>query len=101
LISVENHIPVKKKFREAFEARFQTDNRHVHNSPGFVRNEVLRPVEGDDQYIVRTYWDSIESFENWTKSEEFRKAHSNTPSGETFRGKSHLTIHEVISKTEV
>jgi heme-degrading monooxygenase HmoA len=98
MISVENHIPVKKEFSEVFEARFKAGTRHVQDSPGFIRNEVLRPVKGD-HYIVRTYWDSMESFENWTKSDAFKRAHANTPSEETLAGKSFLTIHEVFAQT--
>jgi heme-degrading monooxygenase HmoA len=98
MISVENHIPVKKEFREAFEAMFKAGTRHVQDSPGFLRNEVLRPVKGD-HHIIRTYWDSMESFERWAKSDAFKQAHSNTPSEEMFEGKSFLTIHEVVAQT--
>jgi len=99
MISVENHIPVKKEFREAFEARFKSGTRHVQDSPGFLMNEVLRPIKGD-HYIVRTYWDSMESFEKWTRSESFKQAHANTPPLDMFTGKSFLTIHEVIIQTK-
>ena len=98
MISVENHIPVKKEFREAFEARFSGGARYVQESPGFIRNEVLRPIKGD-RYIIRTYWDTVESFERWTRSDAFKQAHSNTPPDEMFDGKSFLTIHEVFIHT--
>jgi len=98
MISVENHIPVKKEFSEAFETRFKKGTRHVQDSPGFLRNEVLRPIKGD-YYIVRTYWDSMESFQKWTKSEAFKQAHANTPSADMFTGESFLTIHEVFAQT--
>jgi heme-degrading monooxygenase HmoA len=98
MISVENHIPVKKEFRTSFEERFKGGTSYVQNSPGFIRNEVLRPIRGDG-YIIRTYWDTMESFEAWSKSDAFKRAHSNAPSEEMFEGKSFLTIHEVISHT--
>lgn len=97
---VENDIPVKGEFREKFEKMFSGGTRFVQDSPGFVRNEVLKPIKGG-YYIIRTYWDSNESFEKWTKSEEFAKAHRDArTSGEMFSGDSFLTIHEVISTTE-
>jgi heme oxygenase (mycobilin-producing) len=100
LIVVENHIPVKPEFAERFEKMFSGGTRFVQNSKGFVRNEVLRPIKGE-YYIVRTYWDSSEDFEHWTKSEDFAKAHSNARSSEEmFSGKSFLTIHQVVSSTE-
>jgi len=98
MISVENHIPVKKEFFEEFETRFKGGTHHVQDAPGFVRNEVLRPIKGD-RYIIRTYWDSMENFEKWTHSEAFKLAHSNTPSDEMFEGESFLTIHEVVNQT--
>jgi heme-degrading monooxygenase HmoA len=102
MIVVENHIPVNAKFRGQFEERWTGGTRYVQDSPGFVRNEVLRPIKGDEHYIVRTYWRSQEDFESWAKSEEFAKAHKdarNLPD-EMFAGKSFLTVHEVISATE-
>lgn len=98
MISVENHIPVKKEFGDAFEARFREGTRHVQNAPGFLRNEVLRPIQGD-HYIVRTYWDSMESFERWAKSDPFKQAHATPPSADIFAGKSFITIHEVVAQT--
>ena len=57
MIVVENHIPVKKEYREQFEKLFSGGTRYVRNAPGFVRNEVLRPIKGES-YIVQTYWES-------------------------------------------
>jgi heme oxygenase (mycobilin-producing) len=102
MIVVENHIPVSEAYRKQFEERWTGGTTYVQNSPGFVRNEVLRPVKGDDHYIVRTYWSSSEDFERWTKSESFVLAHKNARSlpDEMFTGKSFLTIHEIFASTE-
>ncbi len=102
MIAVGNHIPVNEEYREQFEKRWTSGTKYVQNSPGFIRNEVLRPVKVDKHYIVRTYWDSNEYFEKWTKSEEFVKAHANARNlpDEMFAGESFITIHEVISLTE-
>lgn len=101
MIVVENHIPVNEEYREQFEKRWIGGTSYVHNSPGFIRNEVLRPVKGDVNFIIRTYWKTNEDFENWTKSEEFVLAHKNARSlpEQMFSGKSFLTIHEVIAST--
>jgi heme oxygenase (mycobilin-producing) len=102
MIVVENHIPVSKEYLEQFEARWTGGTSYVHNSPGFVRNEVLRPIKGDEHYIVRTYWESKDDFERWTKSEAFVEAHKNARNlpDQMFTGKSFLTIHEIIAATE-
>lgn len=99
MIVVQNNIPVKEEYREDFEKRFLESGHFVSRAPGFIRNEVLRPIKGDS-YVVVTYWNSMEEFTNWTQSEEFRKAHANPPSKEMFKGENYLTIHEVFASTE-
>ena len=99
MIVVQNHIPVNENFREEFERRFSRRNRDVDNFPGFIRNDILRPDEGNE-YVVMTFWRSMDDFHAWVNSDDFKKAHSkHIPEG-MFDGKSHLTIHEVIISTE-
>jgi heme-degrading monooxygenase HmoA len=90
---------VAKGYEEMFEARFRDREFLLSRLPGFVRNEVLRPVKAET-YVVKTYWESMEDFERWTKSEEFHKAHANPPPKEAFAGPSQLEIHEVFSLHE-
>lgn len=97
MIIVQNHIPVKKEFSEEFEKRFVGSGDRMSGVPGFVRNEILRPKEGEE-YIVLTYWKDMESFENWASSDHFKKVHSDAPSSGMFSGHSHLSVHEVISR---
>ena len=99
MIVVQNHIPVKSEYREQFEKLFSGGTRYVQNAPGFVRNEVLRPIKGDS-YIVQTYWTSQETFQSWVKSEDFKKAHSTPAPDEMFAGNSFLEIHEIVASTE-
>ena len=99
MIVVANRIQVAKGHEEMFEKRFRDREYTVSRLPGFVRNEVLRPVRGD-VYIVKTYWQSMEDFERWTKSDEFKQAHANPPPKETFAGPNQLEIHEVFSLHE-
>ncbi|MDG6999990.1 MAG: antibiotic biosynthesis monooxygenase [Nitrososphaerota archaeon] len=99
MIVVQNHIPVKNEYREQFEKLFAGGTRYVQNAPGFVRNEILRPIKGD-AYIVQTYWESQETFQSWVKSEDFKKAHSNSAPDDMFAGESFLEIHEIVVSTE-
>ena len=62
-----------------------------------VHNSVLRPADNSsDQHIILTSWASRQDFENWTKSEAFRKAHEKA--GQTpkawFIGPSKLEVFE-------
>lgn len=97
MIIVQNHIPVKKEFSEDFEKRFIGSGDRMSSVPGFVRNEILRPKNGDE-YIVLTYWENLEAFENWTMSDHFRKVHSQSPPSDMFSGKNRLTVHEIVSR---
>lgn len=110
---VTNRIPVAEGFEEDFEDRFRKRAHLIDQSPGFVKNLILRPVsrrldhatgdwkETEEQgyYLVQTYWESEQAFWDWTKSDSFRAAHSNRPPAEMFAGPNVLEIHEVAMTT--
>ena len=73
MITVANRIYVAPEYREAFEERFRNRAQLVDGMPGFISNQVLRPVNDDDPYVVFTLWESRKDFESWVESEEFRK----------------------------
>jgi len=114
VLVVTNRIPVAKGHEEDFENRFRNRAHLIDQSPGFIKNLILRPVqrrfshqtgqweESKEQgyYLVETYWENEEAFWNWTKSESFRIAHNNRPPVEMFAGPNVLEIHEVAMTTE-
>jgi heme-degrading monooxygenase HmoA len=95
MIVVANRIPVTAGYEKEFENRFKNRAGLIDKEPGFIRNQILRPLKSD-YYVVLTYWEDRESFEAWTKSESFRKAHSERPPKEMFSGPNVLEIHEVL-----
>lgn len=111
---VTNRIPVAEGHEIDFEERFRSRAHLVDNHPGFICNEVLRPVnrrfnhesgdyeETDEQgyYLIRTTWETEDDFWKWTRSDSFREAHSNRPPAEMFAGRSVLEVHEVVFTTE-
>ncbi|MBF9069311.1 antibiotic biosynthesis monooxygenase family protein [Streptacidiphilus fuscans] len=60
-----NALTVPSEMRETLEKRFAARAGAVENSDGFEWFELLRPVEGTDQYLVYTRWRSEEDFQNW------------------------------------
>ncbi len=96
-----NRIPVNPDYAEQFEERFRNRAGQVDKMKGFVRNQVLRPDNADDPYIVLTYWESKVDFETWVNSEAFQQGHakSGTLSPEAFRGRAELESFEVILDT--
>ncbi len=125
MICVTNRLPVALGKEEEFEERFRNRAHLVENSPGFIRNEIHRPLaltRGTEPgqwvepeqfqgfYEVKTWWRSFDDFVAWTKSDSFKKAHRRVvdeqgrPSAENkapelLRGSAEITFHEVISSS--
>ena len=67
------------KGREAeFERIWAERDSHLDGVPGFVEFNLLRGPEGEDHilYASHSVWQSRRHFEDWTRSEAFRKAHA-------------------------
>ena len=67
------------------EERFAGRAGSVERAQGFEHFELLRPVEGTDQYLVYTRWSDRESFDAWTASRSFAAGHaeaSGRPAGQ-------------------
>ncbi|MFF8929458.1 antibiotic biosynthesis monooxygenase family protein [Streptomyces longwoodensis] len=60
-----NVLTVPEEQREVLEKRFASRAGVVESQDGFEWFELLRPVEGTDQYLVYTRWRSEEDFRNW------------------------------------
>ena len=98
MITVANRIYVSPEYAEAFEKVFRARAKLVDRMPGFVSNQVLRPVNDGDPYVVFTIWNNREDFMNWVRSEEFIKGHaqSGTLPKEAFFKPNVLEMHEVL-----
>ena len=66
-------VPPDKQAR--FEERFRGRAGAVEKTPGFEWFELLRPLEGTDQYLVYTRWTSEEDYQAWQSSQDFDRAH--------------------------
>ena len=54
MITVVNRPYVSPEYAEAFEKVFRERAKLADQMPGFVSNQVLRPVNDGDPYIVFT-----------------------------------------------
>jgi len=61
---------------DVLEQRFTNRAGMVENSSGFEHFELLRPVEGTDQYLVYTRWKTRADFEAWQSSQAFQHGHA-------------------------
>jgi heme oxygenase (mycobilin-producing) len=98
MITVANRIFVNPEFAADFEARFRDRAGLVDTMPGFISNQVLRPANPGDPYVVLTWWESRDAFRAWTESDAFRQGHarSGTLPREAFAGPNKLEVHEVL-----
>lgn len=93
-----NRIPIRQGYEDVFAKRFRKRAGLVDQTPGFIRNMVLRPCDEDGCHIVLTLWESKEAFLAWTKSEAFRKAHRKAEDAPKamFLGPAQLETYEVV-----
>ena len=98
MITVANRIFVAPEFAEQFEEAFRKRAGLVDGMPGFIFNQVLRPVNPGDPYIVLTLWNARADFEAWIRSDEFMQGHAKSGSlpTEAFTAQNKLEVHEVI-----
>ena len=66
-----------QEVKDAFVARPHL----VDSAEGFVRLDVLSPVEMPNEIWLLTYWQSEESFRAWHKSHMYRDSHKGIPKG--------------------
>ncbi len=64
---------------EEFIGIWRNRDTYLQAVPGFVQFHLVKGDVSDDFALFATHsiWDSRAAFENWTKSEAFRKAHAN------------------------
>lgn len=94
MIVVANRFEVAEGRTEEFVERFRESAGTVAGRPGFLKFELLTPVDAD-VHVAMTYWESEEEFRAWTESEEFRDAHAGEPPAGLFEGPPELEVHEV------
>ena len=80
-----NAVTVPPDKQDRFEERFRGHAGVVEKTPGFEWFELLRPLEGTDDYLVYTRWRSEADFRAWRESQAFGQGHaqaSGRPAGE-------------------
>ena len=98
MITVANRIYVAPEYAEQFEEAFRKRAGLVDGMPGFISNQVLRPVTPEDPYIILTLWNARKDFEAWIRSDAFMQGHakSGTLPKEAYTAPNKLEVHEVV-----
>jgi heme-degrading monooxygenase HmoA len=74
-----NRFQVIRGQEESFEQVWLSRDTHLGDVPGFIEFHLLRGPSQEDHTLFssHTVWRSREDFEEWTRSEAFRRAHRN------------------------
>jgi len=70
-----NVLTVPEGGGSTLEERFAARQGSVDSAPGFEHFELLRPLEGTDDYLVYTRWRSEADFTAWRSSQSFGQGH--------------------------
>lgn len=95
-----NVLDVPAEMRETLEARFAARAGEVDQADGFEAFELLRPVEGEDRYLVYTRWASEAHFRAWTDSQAFERGHAQHHGDGPAASASQLWTFEVAERHE-
>ena len=94
-----NRFKIARGFEESFEKLWRERDSYLDSVPGFKNFSLLKGDQNEEYtlYASHTIWESKESFEQWTNSEAFRKAHAQAkaPKG-TYIGHPNLELFESI-----
>jgi heme-degrading monooxygenase HmoA len=99
-IVVINALTVPAEMRETLEQRFANRAGLVSGSDGFEWFELLRPLEGTDNYLVYTRWRSADDFQAWMASQSFAQGHAQA-SGDRPAGQSPAASGNQVWQFEV
>lgn len=73
-----NRFRIAKGREEDFIAVWRQRESHLESVPGFREFHLLQGPSTDEHTLFASHsvWDSRQAFEDWTRSEAFRKAHA-------------------------
>lgn len=74
-----NRFRIAPGREDEFIEIWKTRDSHLEGVPGFREFHLLRGPSTDEHSLFASHsvWDSRAAFEDWTRSEAFRKAHAN------------------------
>lgn len=77
-----NRFKIKVGFEQEFIDIWKGRDSHLHTVPGFKSFNLLQGASNEEYTLFSSHacWESRTAFEDWTKSEAFRKAHANAGS---------------------
>lgn len=72
---------VANGIEDEVKAAFRNRPHLVEDAPGFVRMEVLSPLDRPAEIWLITYWSDEPSFVSWHRSHLYQESHQGIPRG--------------------
>ena len=94
-----NRFRIVKGMEDDFVEIWRRRESHLDSVPGFREFHLLKGPAYDDYTLFASHsvWDSATAFENWTKSEAFRRAHAGAGSTKNvYLGPPNLELFEAV-----
>jgi heme-degrading monooxygenase HmoA len=76
-----SRFTIANDMAEEIKDAFISRPRLVENAPGFLRLDVISPVDNPQEVWLLTYWESEQSFTTWHHSHLYRDSHRGIPKG--------------------
>lgn len=72
---------IANDMREQVHEAFRNRPHLVDDAPGFLRMDVLSPLENSQEIWLITHWTDEESFRVWHHSHKYHQSHKGIPKG--------------------
>jgi heme-degrading monooxygenase HmoA len=76
-----SQFTVANDMTEQVKDAFASRPHLVEEAPGFLRLEVISPLDNKDEIWLLTYWSDEESFKAWHHSHLYHDSHRGIPKG--------------------
>lgn len=97
-ITVLSRFTVANGTHEAVKTAFQRRPHLVEDAAGFLRMEVISPLDQPAEIWLLTFWEDRESYETWHRSHLYKDSHRGIPPGlKLVPGETSLTLFEHVS----
>lgn len=76
-----SRFTIQNDMGEEVRAAFRARPHLVDDAPGFVRMEVMSPVDAPKEIWLVTYWTDATSYRTWHHGHTYRASHQGIPKG--------------------
>ncbi len=99
MILAQSYFTIASDMVDEVRAAFLQRPHHVDQAPGFIRMEVVSPVDQPREFCLLTWWQTAAHFENWHRSHAFHDSHAGIPKGLKLVPKStKIRVFELITQ---